>query len=96
MSASGEDSIFAQRVLVEGRVQGVGFRWHMRLEARSLGLSGWVRNLDDGRVEAHIEGRRESADELLEWMASGPSGAAVESLEVDESTPTGSPYFEIR
>lgn len=96
MKSSGGDSIFAQRVLVDGRVQGVGFRWHTRLEARSLGLSGWVRNLDDGRVEVHVEGQRAAVAVLLEWMAAGPSGAAVESLDTEESTPTGSRYFEIQ
>ncbi len=96
MSAAGEDSIFAQRVLVEGRVQGVGFRWHTRLEARAIGARGWVRNLDDGRVEAHVEGSRRAVKELLDWIAAGPSGAAVESVEAEDAAATGASTFEIR
>ncbi|MEM9800225.1 MAG: acylphosphatase, partial [Planctomycetota bacterium] len=84
----------ARRVVVEGRVQGVGFRWHTRLEARALGLRGWVRNLEDGTVEVHVEGAEASVGELLEWLARGPSGAHVEALDVRDVNAVGHPSFE--
>jgi acylphosphatase len=56
---------------VDGRVQGVGFRWYVRSQARRLGLRGTVRNLDDGRVEVIAEGRRPECSELLELLT-GP------------------------
>lgn len=86
----------ARRWLIDGRVQGVGFRWHMRLEARALGLAGWVRNLDDGRVEAHAEGSARALDELEGWLGRGPSGAAVEDVERLDAALEGGRSFEIR
>lgn len=60
---------------VRGRVQGVGFRWWTRCRARELGLVGWARNLDDGRVEILAEGSRENCEELLRKLSSaGPPG----------------------
>lgn len=86
----------ARRWLLDGRVQGVGFRWHTRLEARALGLAGWVQNLDDGRVEAVAEGSAEALDELESWLRRGPSGARVEELIAEDATPEGARSFEIR
>jgi len=60
---------------VRGHVQGVGFRWWTRSRARELGLLGWARNLDDGRVEVVAEGPREACEALLEAL-SGPGGAS--------------------
>ena len=54
------------RVLIEGRVQGVAFRWATRQEAQALKLDGWVRNLTDGRVEAVFSGAGELVDQMLE------------------------------
>ena len=81
---------------LEGRVQGVGFRWHTRAEARALGLKGWVRNLDDGSVEAHLQGPESAVLELLEWLRSGPSGARVDECLVIDASPAEFPGFEIR
>ena len=78
-------------VRVFGRVQGVGFRWHTRLEARALGVSGWVRNLDDGSVEARIEGELRAVDTLVQWMETGPSGAQVERVDVEAIGPDPEP-----
>lgn len=86
----------AVRVLLEGRVQGVGFRWHTRLEARAIGVSGWVRNLEDGSVEAHLEGDADRVAELLEWLKSGPSGARVDECHVKPSQAMRNQGFEIR
>ncbi len=72
----------AHRIVLEGRVQGVGFRWHTRLEARALGVHGWVRNREDGAVEAHVEGHPDRVEELLSWFEDGPSGARVDVVDV--------------
>ncbi|MEL6714392.1 MAG: acylphosphatase [Planctomycetota bacterium] len=86
----------ALRVRVEGRVQGVGFRWHTRLEARALDVSGWVENVEDGSVRAHLEGEDRRVEALVEWMGRGPSGAQVERLEREDVEPTGDVGFVIR
>jgi acylphosphatase len=69
-------------VLVSGRVQGVFFRDHARRWASSLELTGWVRNLWDGRVELLAEGERERIDDLIARLEQGPPLAAVENLDV--------------
>lgn len=73
----------ARRALVSGKVQGVGFRWATRAEARRLGLAGWVRNLVDGRVEAQFEGSPAAVSTLEQWLASGPPAARVEGLSIE-------------
>lgn len=75
----------AHHVLLSGLVQGVGFRWGTVQEARRLGARGWVRNLPDGRVEAHVQGEPEAVEALLDWMRRGPRGARVESLAVEDT-----------
>lgn len=71
------------RVIVTGRVQGVFFRESTRRKALSLGLSGWVLNLPDGRVEWVAEGERSDLEVLLRWcQAGGPPWARVDSVEV--------------
>ena len=81
-----------QRVhlFVSGRVQGVGFRYSAVGAARRIGgLAGWVRNLDDGRVEAVVEGPREKLEELIAWCRVGPPSARVEDVEVSWEPPSG-------
>lgn len=85
----------ARRVLVDGRVQGVGFRWHTRAEARALGLVGSVQNLADGRVEVHVEGPSEAVRALEAWLHRGPSGAYVAGVEVCDVAPRHPASFEI-
>jgi acylphosphatase len=63
---------------VAGRVQGVGFRWFIREEARRLDVAGWVRNLPTGEVEILAEGPHAALDELARRIAEGPPGARVE------------------
>lgn len=63
---------------ISGRVQGVGFRWFVREEARRLGLAGWVRNLPTGDVELVAEGAPDALDALARTIGQGPPGARVE------------------
>jgi len=69
-------------VLVSGKVQGVFFRSSTKDKAEELGLSGWVRNLADGRVEAVFEGDKEDIDKMAEWCKKGPEYAIVIGVEV--------------
>ncbi|GAA5206880.1 acylphosphatase [Microbacterium kyungheense] len=82
-------------VIVGGEVQGVGYRYTMRMVARDAGVAGWVRNRRDGSVEAEIEGTPGQVDQVLAWMAEGPPGAVVSSATVAESSPTGDRGFEV-
>lgn len=68
--------------MIRGRVQGVGFRYSMRLEARRLGVTGWVRNRHDGSVEAVAQGPAEAVEALVEWSRHGPPGARVTDVQV--------------
>lgn len=77
------------RVRISGRVQGVCFRANAWEQARSLGLTGWVRNLPDGRVEALFEGEASAAAAMREWCGRGSPPARVDRLEVDEEHPKG-------
>jgi acylphosphatase len=83
------------RVLVEGRVQGVSFRYYTWQEANRLGVAGWIRNLRDGRVEAVYEGPRDAVEDLLSWTRHGPEGARVTTLAVLDEAPKGERGFSI-
>ncbi|RMF91056.1 MAG: acylphosphatase [Methanobacteriota archaeon] len=76
-------------VYVSGRVQGVFYRAYTRDAARERGLSGWVRNLPDGRVEAVVEGEKEDVERLISLMKIGPPYARVEGIKIDFEEPTG-------
>ncbi len=69
-------------VYVSGHVTGVFFRAHTQELAQRLGVSGWVRNLRDGRVEAVFEGEREQVEEMVKFCRTGPPGAHVADVEV--------------
>lgn len=83
------------RLKIYGRVQGVGFRWSMQREAKKLGLSGWVRNLPDGTVEAVIEGDEERVEALIGWAHQGPRLAMVKKVEVKWEEPRGERGFRV-
>ncbi|MGH2738998.1 MAG: acylphosphatase [Actinomycetota bacterium] len=83
-------------VVVSGRVQAVFFRHETRERARARGLSGWVRNLPDGRVEAVFEGPGDEVDEMIAWCREGPPLAQVEGVEVRREDAQGLKDFEIR
>ena len=70
-------------IRVSGRVQGVFFREHARKWATSLGLTGWVRNTEDGQVEITVEGERETIERLLELLHEGSPLSRVDFLDVD-------------
>lgn len=67
---------------VSGIVQGVGYRWSCRREGQGIGVTGWVRNLDDGRVEAVVQGTKEQVEQLIKWCYRGPSEARVSDIAV--------------
>ena len=71
------------RVIFKGRVQGVFFRANTKEIANSLGITGWVRNLPDGRVELMAFGNQQQLDELNHWLKSGPSMAQVSNLQCE-------------
>lgn len=83
-------------LLIGGLVQGVGFRYTMQHVAQDAGVSGWVRNLRDGRVEAEVEGTPDQVDTVLAWAARGPRGGHVDSVTTDDLAPQGSAGFEVR
>jgi acylphosphatase len=84
-------------VYVSGRVQGVFFRGTVQERAEQLGLTGWVRNLPDGRVEALFEGEPGKVREMVRWCEEGPSHATVESVVAEFETPAEDLQgFEVR
>jgi len=90
-------AIVQAHVYISGRVQGVFFRSNTRNMAEKLGLTGWVRNLPDGRVEAVFEGEESSVKEVIDWCHRGPSYASVSDVEVKFRRATGEfDRFEIR
>ena len=87
----------AVRIVARGRVQGVFFRDFTTRRARDLGLTGYVRNLTEGAVEAIAEGERVKLENLVRHMRKGPSGASVASVETNWSEYTGQyPTFGTR
>ncbi len=76
-------------IVIEGRVQGVFFRSSTRSESCKLGLTGWVINCPDGRVEAVFEGNINKIEQIIEWCKKGPPGAVVENVETVWEQATG-------
>lgn len=96
MTASLPDSeTVRRRVVVHGRVQGVWFRQSTQTEAQALGVSGWVRNLPDGGVEAVFEGPEPTVAEMAEWCRTGPPRALVEDIEISSEEPEGLTGFRV-
>ena len=92
MSGGANGTRRARRFRVTGRVQGVGFRYFVRVEARALGLAGRVRNLRDGSVEVEAAGPETALADLAEALREGPRGARVEHVE--ETELPGAPGWE--
>lgn len=83
-------------VTVTGRVQGVGMRFACQREAERAGVTGWVRNLRDGRVEAVLEGEEDAVDAVLCWLHGGPPAARVDAVDVRVEEPQGEQGFSVR
>ena len=83
-------------VRIRGRVQGVFFRAEARSRAESLGLAGWVRNAEDGSVEAVFEGDEARVRSMVDWCRRGPSGARVDEVEVESEEPREERGFHVR
>lgn len=91
-----ESSFKSVRVLISGRVQGVGYRFWTQQEARRLGLCGWVRNRSDDRVEAVFEGDAATVDRMVRSCRQGPAAARVDDVTLEEGVHQGLQGFEIR
>ena len=85
----------ALKLVISGRVQGVGFRWFTQEAASREGVTGWVRNLPDGRVEAVVEGEAEAVTRVERALRAGPRGARVDDVNVDVEEPGGYRRFTI-
>lgn len=84
-------------LFISGRVQGVFFRAYTKEVAQNLGLVGWVKNLEDGRVEIIAEGKKTDLQKLIEWCRQGPTGARVDDIEIIYEEPTNEfKSFEIK
>jgi acylphosphatase len=86
----------ARHVRVTGRVQGVFFRVWTQQQARELGVAGWIRNAEDGSVEAHVEGDEAAVKALIQRLHEGPPSAQVEEVAVEVVAGEGFDDFDVR
>ena len=86
----------ARHLLVSGIVQGVGYRAFAERNARDLGLAGWVRNLDDGRVEIFVEGEPAQLEMYVQRCRRGPRSAEVSEVSSTSCAPHGAVAFTVR
>jgi acylphosphatase len=89
MTEQAESKHLRAHVLISGRVQGVNFRWYTQRKAHALGLTGSVRNLWDGRVEAIFEGEESAVRQAVAWCHTGERPARVDNVEVSYGHGTG-------
>ena len=89
MTAPDSSHLVAAEIIVSGMVQGVGYRFFTQRVAEELNLSGWVRNLPDGRVQAEVEGPRSRVEELLARLRAGPRLSSVTDVAVTWKTAGG-------
>lgn len=75
-----------KHIFITGRVQGVGFRHFTRKNAENLGVTGWVKNLSDGRVEAVFQGSEEQIEELIQRCKKGPVASYVQNIEIEKNS----------
>ena len=83
-------------LIIQGFVQGVYYRESMRREAQRLSVTGWVRNCDDGTVEAVVQGTPEAVEALLRWANRGPERARVERVHVRETDGSHTDFAVLR
>jgi acylphosphatase len=93
--AASQDDTRTVRVRIDGRVQGVGFRYWTEATASRLGLSGWVRNRRDGSVEAVFSGPAETVAEMLDLCRQGPPASRVTRIDIAEQADPPSPGFDV-
>jgi len=93
MAGDPQSGVIRRRVVVTGRVQGVWFRDSCRERARAIRVSGWVRNRDDGAVEAVFEGPATLVAAMVEWCRQGPPRASVTDVKVANEDPEGLTTF---
>ena len=90
-----QETKIARRIRIEGRVQGVFFRDSIRSLASRLGVYGWVRNLPDGAVLAHLEGSPEPVGKVIDFCHEGPPAARVDRILVEDAEVYGHTDFRI-
>lgn len=90
------EALEARTWFISGRVQGVGFRWFVQANANAIGVRGWVRNEDDGRVQVYGIGNKEQLDRLAGFLHRGPSHAEVRGVEQREATVQQLSSFSVR
>ena len=83
------DNKVRAHVIISGRVQGVCYRMETHRAAKSIGVSGWVKNRLDGTVEAVFEGDKEQVNQIIEWCRKGPTLARVSNIEIGWESVTG-------
>ncbi len=86
-----KQNIVQLHALVSGQVQGVGFRWFVMKHARSMSISGWVKNLNNGKVEVKAEGLKTDLEDLLARLHQGPSYSRVTDVDFQWSKASGMP-----
>lgn len=91
-----DSAVTCVHVFISGRVQGVGYRYNTYRQSRQLGVTGWVQNLKDGRVEAWFEGQPEAVQSMLRWCRVGPLSAQVEAVVTETAEAQGFSNFQIR
>jgi acylphosphatase len=84
------------KILVKGKVQGVGYRYNAQAMAHKLDLTGYVRNLYDGSVSINVEGEEEKINRFVEWCYTGPRHADVTEVKAEEQEVVGYQTFEIK
>lgn len=96
MKQKQQDPIIQYKIRIYGRVQGVGFRYSARNQARAHGLKGWVENCDDGSVCSVIQGKRQNCLKFLEWCRRGSGYSWVEKVEFIEMAPERLSSFRVK
>lgn len=89
-------NVRSYRIIVKGKVQGVGYRYNAQAAAHKYNLTGFVRNQPDGSVYIHAEGEEENINRFIEWCYTGPRYAEVSEVAAEEQEITGYQTFEIK
>lgn len=90
-----EQSVKRVKLLLTGLVQGVFFRVNAQDQAKKLGLTGYVKNLSNGQVEAVFEGPEDKIDDIIYWIKQGPASSRIDQLDIIQEKPANLTSFEI-